>query len=1106
MDSLEALLAYIPSDRRTALAAGRELPHQTSGAALCADLSGFTPLTEAMSCRFGPRRGAEELALYLNRFYDALIAPVGAYRGSVVAFSGDAITCWFDSDDGARAIAAAQAMQLAMQPFLSLPLGNRENISLGVKIAIVSGPARRFQVGDPTIQFFDTLAGASMDRLSVLGHLARTGEILLDEPTAIALPIAEWRTDPLTGCRAAVLKLPVVVRPPEPSKESPTLTQEQIRPWLLPAVFARLQGGQGEFLTELRPAVALFMRFDGLNYDDDQAGAKLDVVIRTVQRVLLKYDGSLLQLTIGDKGSYLYAAFGAPVAHEDDTTRAVHAALALRALPMLASVSVGLSRGVMRTGAYGSATRRTYGVLGDEANLAARLMECAAPGQVLASESIWQDSAGFRWQKLPAFQAKGKQAAITPAALLGRVETDALTARANLSALPMIGRRDELLRVEEKLALARQGHGQIVSLVAEAGMGKSRLLAEVLQHTAGLACYSGECQSYDTNSAYLVWHAIWRALFDGTHIHPDHLPLLAPALNLSIPDNSLTAGMDARSCKVLREALLLDCLRERAAQRPLILVLEDVHWIDPLSADLLEGIGRAIETLPVLILLAHRPADAVAGDFLLGLTGLPYFTHIPLNELSAAEIGQLLAVRLSDEMPPALLERLSARVQGNPFYAEELLNYLHDCGLDPRQESAWEQADLPDSLHSLILSRIDQLSERQQITIKAASVIGRLFRTLWLAEYYPALGGAAQVALDLERLSHVALITPETPAPHLAYLFKHVITQEVAYESLAYATRANLHEQFAAYLEQLADAGPFLDLLAFHYERSDNLPKKREYLRKAGEAAQNVFANAAALTYLSKALALAPEADAAERFDLLFVRKQVYDLLGENEAHQQDMLQLLALSENLDDTRQAQAALSRSKYAGETKDYPTALVAAQQAVAFARHAGAHEYGVRGYLQWANALQNQMNYVEARVRYGQALSLTQSAGLTNWLAAILLGFGGLSLAEANFERAQFYLERALQVQGEGAGHRLNQAAALYTLGQVAYIQRDFSMAQAYYQQAVDAFRKMGKPHFEAIALDRIGYVIAEQAGDEQSGWSLKETGERFDLISFDFTWE
>ncbi|MGC1377068.1 MAG: tetratricopeptide repeat protein [Anaerolineales bacterium] len=1153
MFALETLLAYLPQDRRQAIADGSELPRQTRGAALCADLSGFTPLTEALARKLGKRRGAEELTLHLNRFYEALIAPVEAYGGSVVGFSGDAIVCWFDADDGRRAIAAAQAMQAAMQAFACLQLSTGETISLGVKIAVASGPARRLRVGDPAVQTWDTLAGAIMDRLAALGHLAKTGEVLLDEPTETQLheylQVSEWRMSAQPVCRAAVLESAhLAVEPSEQVSPFPTLSEAQIRPWLLPAVFARLQAGQGEFLTELRPAAALFMRFTGLDYDHDEGvGGKLDAVIRYVQGILVKYDGALIQLTIGDKGSYLYAAFGAPVAHEDDAARAVAAALELSALPgkvvSIHSVSIGLSKGVMRAGAYGSATCRTYGVLGDQVNLAARLMERAAPGQVLASETVWQAALDFCWQELPALEVKGKRAAVTPAILLGCQEPGVF--ERSLSALPMVGRGAELALIEEKLALARQGRGQIVSITGEAGVGKSRLLAEALRliRQSGGTVYNGECQSYGVQSSYLVWHSIWRAFFGLdpstsseqasasptmeqmetlkkvlARINPDfplRLPLLGTALNLPIADNSLTSGMDARSRKILREALLVDCVRAWVGERPLVIILEDLHWIDPLSRDLLERIGRAIKELPVLILLAYRPPVEVETLFMPGIVSLEYATQVRLAELTQVETGQLVADRLAhfglEGIPsPALVGRILTRTQGNPFYIEEFLNYLHQQGLDPRQEGAWEPVNLPDSLHRLILSRIDQLSERQQATLKAASIIGRLFRAAWLYEYYPSLGSPEQVSADLEILNRLEFTVLEAVEPQLAYLFKHVITQEVAYESLAYATRASLHEQFARYLEQVAgeDVGPFLDLLAWHYERSQNLPKKREYLRKAGEAAQNAFANEAALSYLGKALALAPEDDYAERFDLLFVRKQVYDLLGEVEAHKQDMTGLAALAENLDDTRRAQAALSRSKYAHEISDYPAALVAAQQAAIFARRAGAHEYEVRGYSQWGKALEEQSHYAEARAQYQQALALAQAIHLTNWMVAILRGLGDLDIHEGNYDSARAYLERALQVQGEGSSHRLNQAAALYSLGAVACACGDFSKAEAYYEQTLQAFRLMGKRRFEGITLGQIGYFIAEQRGDyakarrccEQALGLLQEPGERYGQMS------
>lgn len=888
MSVIETLLAYLPPDRRQVITANGELPSQTRGAALWADLSGFTSLTETLARKLGSRHGAEELGLYLNRFYDALIAPVDAYRGSVVGFSGDAITCWFDADDGRRSVAAAQAMLDAMRRFSSFQLSTGESVSVGVKIAIASGPVRRLQVGDRAIQIYDTLAGSTMERLSAIAHLANPGELLLDEQTETQLRqfihIREWRTSPETGQRAAVflsLNLPIEV-----SLQTFALSdfsEEQVRPWLLPSVFARLQSGQGEFLTELRPATALFMRFEGLDYDNDQqVGEKLDVFIRQVQNILLKYDGTLLQLTIGDKGSYLYVAFGAPTAHEDDIARAAAAALELRLLPTttdsIAWVSIGLSQGIMRTGAYGSASRRTYGVLGDEVNLAARLMEHAVPGDVLASEAVWQATPDFIWQTLPALNVKGKRATLTPAKLIGRKEQDMRRQSQTMTSLPMIGRQIELALIVEKLELARQGRGQIVSITGDAGMGKSRLLVEALQHAGSLPQYGGECQSYGTQNSYLVWQSIWRTFFN-LHLtdspveqiatlekalieidpeFPLHLPLMGVALNLSIPDNDLTSTMDAQSRKASREALLVDCIRTRAATGPLILILEDVHWIDTLSRDLLTLVAKAIKDLPVLVLLAYRPLkESEPALFMPDLQSLAYVTEVHLTELTGAETGQLITTRLAhfglgDGVSPSVLtERISARTQGNPFYTEELLNYLHDLGLDPRLNESWAQVDLPESLHSLILSRIDQLSEHQQITIKAASVIGRLFQATWLHGYYPPLGGEAKVSADLEFLSRLDFTIQETPEPQLAYLFKHVITQEVAYESLAYATRAGLHEQFAHYLELTAgeNVSQFLDLLAYHYERSPNFPKKFEYLFKAGEAAEAAFANEAAMSY-----------------------------------------------------------------------------------------------------------------------------------------------------------------------------------------------------------------------------------------------------------------
>ena len=325
---METPSAYIPTDRRRALARGETLPDRAQGSALFADISGFTPLTEALARELGPQRGAEEISRHLNLVYDALIDELDRYSGSVTGFSGDAITCWFDDDSGLRATACALAMQRAMGRFATVTLPSGACIALAMKAAVATGTVRRFLVGDPQVQLLDVLAGAILDHLAAAEHHAQKGEVVLD-PAAVAslggaAQVAAWRDDDDAGQRFGVvggLTRPVTPSP-WPALPSDALSDEQVRPWLLPPIYERLRSGQGEFLAELRPAVALFLRFAGIDYDaDPQAHAKLDDFIRRVQHILARYDGTLLQLTIGDKGSYLYAAFGAPLAHEDDAVQ-----------------------------------------------------------------------------------------------------------------------------------------------------------------------------------------------------------------------------------------------------------------------------------------------------------------------------------------------------------------------------------------------------------------------------------------------------------------------------------------------------------------------------------------------------------------------------------------------------------------------------------------------------------------------------------------------------------------------------------------------------------------------------------------------------------------
>ena len=298
--------AYIPFDRQQAIVAGTPLPTRTFGTALFADISGFTPLTEALTLTLGQARGAEELVRTLDRVYDELLGEVDRFGGSVISFSGDGVTCWFEGYDPHRAVAAGFAMQSVMQQFRTVAVPQGGTVSFSVKVAVATGPMRRFLVGDPAIQLIDTLAGSTMVRLATAGSLTGKNEVVIDEPTFEALAgfaqVQEWRTrDSLRFAAISGLNSAVQPTPVKPLDQN-ALSDEQIRPWLLEPVYNRLQSGQGDFLAELRYTLSVFISFSGIDYDQDEAaGDKLNAFICWVQQVLTRYEGALIDLTIGDR-------------------------------------------------------------------------------------------------------------------------------------------------------------------------------------------------------------------------------------------------------------------------------------------------------------------------------------------------------------------------------------------------------------------------------------------------------------------------------------------------------------------------------------------------------------------------------------------------------------------------------------------------------------------------------------------------------------------------------------------------------------------------------------------------------------------------------------
>ena len=1107
---MKELLPYLPTDRRHAIANGIELQDRARGSALFVDISGFTPLAEGLVNDLGPQRGAEELTFFLNQVYNVLISDLDRCHGSVIGFSGDAITCWFDGDDGRAAAACAFSMQESMEQFDEVPLPSGERVSLAAKAGLAVGDARRFTVGETTQ--IDVLAGSLLDEMAEAEHHASRGEVVLG-PSALGslgdqIEIAKRPEEAEDFAIAAKLKREVEPDPwPELTADS--LSDEQLRPWLLGPVYERLLAGQGEFLAELRPAVTLFLHFEGIDYDgDDQAGSKLDDFVQRVQRVVAKYGGTLIDITTGDKGSHFYLAFGAPTAHEDDQERAASAALDLRELVnevhYISSVRMGMSRGRLRTGAYGGKTRRTYGVLGDATNLAARLMQAAGPGEILVSElAARRIEPAFTWNDRPAIKVKGKSETVAIKELVGRLSGQRQAGRAKQQLLPMVGREGELETLQSKLDGAINGRGQIIGITAEAGMGKSRLLAEVVNSSIarGLAIFRGECKSYGASTAYLPWESIWQEFFALDNFHSTaiqiqvlsewfeetepnllpRLPLLGTLLNLPIPDSDLTQAFDAKLRKASLESLLIELVRLRSRTEPMVFVLEDTHWIDPLSQDLLQTLSQSIARQPAAILLAYRPAEEGAQPQ--QLRTLAHFTEVELSDLPPEIAKEWISLKLSQlygagsKSSATFVERLIERAEGNPFYIEEVLNYLKDHEILPEDDKALQELELPASLHSLVLTRIDQLRERPRTTLKVASVVGRSFKAAELRGARPQLEEETNVRADLEVLDRKGFTELEVPV-ELAYLFKHSVTQEVAYESLPHGTRAGLHENFGQYLEMsYADSlDRHLDLLAYHFDRSRNEPKKREYLRKAGEAAQSNYANSAAIDYYRK---LMPLVSPKEQVDVLLREGQVLELLGEWDSAHETLASALEQSVELAIPEgEARSQTAIGELFRKQGVYDDATRHFEEAQANFEDLG-DQAGVAQVLHFSGTLAAQSGDYESSTKYyEQSLLIRRELMDLLGTASLLSNLGIVARFQGDFKQAQELNEESLAIRRE-VGDRWAIANSLNNQGTVFLDQEDYDSAQEKLEEAVSLLREVGDRWHYANAVNNLANVARAQ---------------------------
>lgn len=1178
--------AYLPSDRRRALLTGRHLPERATGTVLFVDISGFTPLTEMLAHQFGRSRGAELLTHTLNEVYQALIDQVDQHGGSVIGFAGDAITCWFDAIDDApaiaarRALSAAVAMQRAIARFAVAEVTPGAIAKLAIKTALASGAVKRLLVGDPSIQVIEALAGAPLERMAAAEHIAERGELVADLETIRLLgefvTVGIWRRSE-TGDPMAILGHPetaihfseIALLVPDhqgseetgspPSQLAPP--DDLIRPWLLPTVWASLQRGEERYLAELRPATALFVRFSGLDFEQDKTAAiHLDTYIRWVQQLLNRHEGALIQLTTGDKGSYFYAAFGAPIAHDDDAERAIAAALELRTsagrFDFIAHIQIGVSAGVMRVGAYGSSKRRTYGVLGDETNVAARLMMQAAPGQILASARV-AELAQERYQLEPMgeYRFKGKRDAQPVYAVAG-LRSPTLIQLETLYQTPLLGREMELNALASAITRTVSQRGQLVRIEGEAGAGKSHLAATAAHMATeqGFTLLYGACQS-SGQQPYGALRDPVAALLSLTELRSTpartqikqlrttlaaieprwlvRMPLLGDLFDLPIADNPTTAAFDARLRREALSNFIVSIFAHFAQQHPIFLLLEDIHWLDEADQMALLALARTLDMEPLLLCVVHRPVNHQEDTFFGELAALPDQLHLHLVELSAPAIAALLEARLRDPVEALVVELVYAHTQGNPFYAEEMIDALRERGQIALQEDAWQVArgliqalhennclervhdrwrlrngarldavtlGIPDTVHGLVLSRLDRLAEETRLTLKVAAVIGRSFETTVLASAHPNRLAQEALQRQIAEMEHRDFARLESPPPLSIYVFKHSITQEAVYQTLLESQRQELHQAVARALEQQTPLP--IERLTHHFLQADSAqPDVRAralfYLDAAAGRAKRSYANETALAYYERALAF------ETRWQWLAGKAEVLHILGQRLQQEATLLALGEVCSEIDACDRAVVAELWADFHEATSQFAYAHADLEQALAIYKHRSdrAAQAHIRTRLGEIALMEGDSDAAEQHYRHAlemlqstdsaEKLTLSgdsseESAGQLGFAvsptpkdeaavrAQVLLGLGVVMRQRGEYDAAAATLGEALAIYTTQE-NQPEVATALTRLGGVAFLRRNFGDALDAWNRALSIRQSIGDREGEGSSLLNIAQV-------------------------------
>ena len=860
--------------------------------------------------------------------------------------------------------------------------------------------------------------------------------------------------------------------------------------------------------------------------DPEDVHAIMDRAFEVILEAVHRYEGTVNQFL----GDGVMALFGAPIAHEDHAQRALSTALAIQAglKPLAEDVKrthgldfqmrMGINTGPVVVGAIGRDLRMDYTAVGDTTNLAARLLAIAKPGQIVASRRTQNlRDRFFVFEDLGDFQVKGKTEPVRAFAVNGELSgRTRLEVSKERGLTPLAGRDRELRCLAEIHRRAIDGQGAIALLMGDPGVGKSRLLYEFLSRLEAeeVQIFEATCASYGRSMAYRPIVDLLRrclGLFEGipadeirSRVAKQHQflglegeersVLLAHFLGVSAPPEFLNR-LSGPQLKERTFGAVRDVFVRMSALEPLILIVENMHWIDTASEDFLADLAANLPGHRVLLVLTARPGYAASW------LAPPLAETLTLEGLSVADVGGMVRTVLAvEEVSEQLFKFLAERSEGNPLYVEEILRQLQETGglAVEGGEARLSRADVsvPATIHDIIAARVDRLADGLKQTLQGAAVIGRRFGVPLVSR---VLGVSPdQVAGHLRELHGLDFVFPSARDPEPMYSFKHALTQDVVYGGVLERRRRTYHTAAGVGLEELFSGSidDVVELVAYHFGRGQVWAKAATYFRRAAAKAQAQSAHHVALASLEEALQAlrhlpeTPQRREQEIDVCIELRGSLYPL-GEFEKMLKYLREAEVMASAISDSRRlGLVSIHTAEYFRQTGRFGEARTLAEQALAqgdklkdlplqlYASHyLGLACHALGDYRRACEVLKAVTEAPATEWRTGAFSGMV----VGSWAAfqAITLAWLARSLAEVgDFDESVDAGLRAVAL-GEELGSPYSLAAAFIGLGYSHLVKGDLDAASPILQRAYSVAREANLALFRPQASRFLGatYLLA-----------------------------